>query len=158
MTTNRAVLIIGIIIIIVLGIWAFLNVMPFLGNLFGNTAGSVTINGQTFKADVADTGELQEKGLSGKKSLPEDRGMLFVFNAPDYHSFWMKEMQFPIDIIFINDDKVVTVYENVEPPDSENSPLPLYKPTIPADKVLEINGGLSKQYNIKNGDTVQLDL
>jgi uncharacterized protein len=158
MTINRAAIIVGVIIVLIIGIWAFLNLRPFVGGLLGTAKGKVTVNEQTFRVEVADTPEKRELGLSKKNSLPEDQGMFFVFDAPDFPSFWMKEMKFPIDIIFINNDTVVTVYDNVQPPESENAPLPLYKPTAPSDKVLEINAGLAEQYGIKPGDTIQTEL
>lgn len=158
MTLNRAAIIVGVLIVLILGVWAFLNLRPFLGGVFGGPTGEVTVNGQTFKVEIADTPEKREIGLSKKNSLPDDRGMLFIFDTPDYYSFWMKEMQIPIDIIYINSDKVVSVYENLQPAENENSPLPIYKPTAPSDKVLEINAGLSKEHNIKPGDTLQVEL
>lgn len=158
LTLNRIAIIIGVVIVLILGVWAFLNLRPFLGGVFGGPTGEVTINGRTFKVEVADTQEEREIGLSKKRSLPRDQGMLFVFDTPDYYSFWMKEMEIPIDMIYIDNNKVVSVYENVQAPKEENSPLPLYKPTVPADRVLEINAGLSKEYNIKPGDTAQIKI
>ena len=158
MTLNRIAIIVGILIVLILAIWAFINLRPFLGGVFGGPSGEVTINGRTFKVEVADTPEKREIGLSKKTSLANDQGMVFVFDKPDYYSFWMKEMQIPIDIIYINNNKVVSVYGEVKPPTEENSPLPLYKPTVPADRVLEINAGLSNEYNIKPGDTAQIKI
>jgi uncharacterized membrane protein (UPF0127 family) len=68
----------------------------------------------------------------------------------------MKDMHFPIDIIFISGNKVVDVFENV--PVSPNDNLPVYATKTRADKVLEINSGLSKKYNIEIGNTVKLNL
>jgi uncharacterized protein len=158
MTANRVALIVGIIIIIILLIWGFANLRPFLGSLFGASGKEVSINGQTFTVDVADTPEKREAGLSKKNALTEDEGMLFVFDTPGEYPFWMKDMKFPIDIIFITGDQVTTVYENVPAPENANASLPLYKPGAPADKVLEINAGLSKQYDIKPGDAVETNL
>ena len=134
-------------------IWQFLVRPTFFGG-----QGKVTVNSQTFTVDVAKTSEAQEKGLSGRNSLSENRGMLFVFSTPDAYSFWMKGMKFPIDIIFINGDTVNTVYKNVQPPASENETPPLYRPNTPSDKVLEVSGGLADKYGIKPGDTVTTSL
>ena len=87
-----------------------------------------------------------------------DLGMLFLFDTPSFPSFWMKEMKFPIDIIFINNDRVTTVHKNVQPPESPTSPLTVYKPTEPSDKVLELNAGQATAFDIKPGDTVQIEL
>lgn len=122
-----------------------------------NKSKTATINDQKFNIVVAKTPQEKETGLSGKDSLPQGDGMLFPFDQPDYYSFWMKNMKFPIDILYINDNKIVTIIEDAQPPKSKDEVLPIYKPDEPADSVLEINAGLSKKYNIKKGDTVKLE-
>lgn len=121
---------------------------------------TVTIRNQSFIAEVADSDEKQTKGLSGRENLEENRGMLFVFEKSDLYSFWMKEMKFPIDILFIKNDKIVTIHQNVPPP-KDNVPLyelSLYKPKEEANYVLEINAGLSQKYSFKEGDNVEMKL
>jgi uncharacterized membrane protein (UPF0127 family) len=71
---------------------------------------------RTFKIELARTPEEQQKGLSNRASLPEDHGMLFLFDKPAPYGFWMKEMRFPLDIIFIKNKTVVTVDENLPAP------------------------------------------
>lgn len=122
---------------------------------FGNNEKAI-INNQTFNLEIADEDKEKQIGLSGRKSLPQNKGLLFIFNKSDYYSFWMKNMLFPIDLIFINEDKVVSVYENLKPPSSEDN-LSIIQPEEPANMVLEINSGLSKKYNIKKGDIVKLE-
>ena len=73
--------------------------------------------------------------------------MLFVFDKPDTYGFWMKDMRFPIDIIWISGDKVIYVLSEVHPDSYPN----LFKPPIPVDKVLEINAGLSRKLGITEG-------
>jgi uncharacterized membrane protein (UPF0127 family) len=68
----------------------------------------------------------------------------------------MKNMKFPIDIIFIQNNKIVDVFQNV--PVSTNDNLPVYTTKTKANKVLEINASLAKKYNIKIGTEVRLDL
>lgn len=120
-------------------------------------SGKATINNHTFKIAVARTSRDKQIGLSGRTSIPDDEAMLFPFDKPDYYSFWMKQMKFPIDIIYINGNKVVTVHKNVQPPQGQNADLPIYRPDQPADKVLEIKANLSDKYNIKPGDTVAIE-
>ncbi|MBI3092924.1 MAG: DUF192 domain-containing protein [Candidatus Levybacteria bacterium] len=115
------------------------------------------INNQTFNLFLAKTDKERRVGLSEKKSLAENSGMLFVFGKPDYYSFWMKKMQFPIDIIFIKENKIVTIYTDLKPPQTTKESLPIYKPDEPADMVLEINAGLVQKYNLKKGDLVKLE-
>lgn len=152
---------------LILGLFTLLVVIAFASltfskdgfkNFFPNLTNNpkVTINNQAFKVEIADDEKEKQIGLSGKKSLSADKGLLFIFNKADYYSFWMKNMLFPIDIIFINGDKIVTIYENVQPPTSEED-LSILQPEQPSDKVLEINANLSKKYNIKKGDSVKME-
>lgn len=127
------------------------NPLPFLKNP------TITIGKQIFKLYIAKTDKEKEIGLSEKKSLQQDFGMLFPFERADYYSFWMKNVQFPIDMIFINGKKIVKIYQNVQPPVAKEESLAIYKPEKPADKVLEINGGLSQKYNFKEGDEVKIE-
>lgn len=135
----------------------FAQNLPPLFPFMSSKQGKVTINNQTFSVKLAQTNEEKEKGLSGTSSLSEKSGMLFVFDEPGYHSFWMKNMKFPIDMIYISDQKVVTIYKNAQPLSSdEESPI-IYKPESPADMVLEINAGEADKYNMKSGDTVKIE-
>src|SRR3989344_8659942 len=69
--------------------------------------------------DIADTPALRERGLSGRKLLLDDQGMYFIFDHPDVYPFWMKEMNFPIDIIWIGKHmSVVNITKSASPPSS----------------------------------------
>jgi uncharacterized protein len=115
---------------------------------------TVTISGQSFKVTVATSQLEREIGLSKTKQLLQDQGMIFLFDKPDYYSFWMKNMKFPIDIIYIKSDTIVTIKENAQPPKSNiESPI-IYTPTEPANRVLEISAGLAEKYKFKKGDKV----
>lgn len=114
------------------------------------------IKGHRISLEIADDETEQRKGLSARDSLPKDKGMLFKFKKADTHTFWMKDMRFPIDIIFINNDKIVTIYENVQPENDKNANLSLYTSTKPADKVIELNAGLAKEFGLKTGETLRL--
>ena len=114
------------------------------------------INNHAFNLYVAKTSKDQQIGLSKYDSLPQDFGMIFIFEKPDYYRFWMKNMKFPIDILFIKDNRIVTIYQNVPSPRSQNENLLIYQPKSKADMVLEIQAGLSQKYNLKEGDDVKL--
>lgn len=131
---------------------------PVLRNLIGGPTGEVTVNNQVFKVAVADTPERREEGLSGRRSLPENEGMIFLFDESSFPSFWMRGMHFPIDIIFLNDGTVTTIYENIQPPDSETAQLSLYKPIAPSNQVLELNAGKAKELGLTVGDTIEITL
>ncbi|HSW88793.1 MAG TPA: DUF192 domain-containing protein [Candidatus Saccharimonadales bacterium] len=158
-------IIIGVLAVLLIGV-ALLKYFPSSGffALFPNsplnvkTEGTATIKNHTFKLFVAKTTQEQHQGLSDRDSLPEDTGMLFIFNTPDYYQFWMRHMKFPLDIIYINNNKIVTVLENVKNPAYSIENPPILRPNAPADNVLEINAGLSKKYDIKIGDTIDIKI
>lgn len=127
--------------------------LPFAANEKSPTA---AINKQRFKLLIAKTSLEKEIGLSKKDSLNKDSGMLFLFDSKDYYAFWARDMRFPIDVIYINKDKIVTIYKDVKP-QKDQSKLPILKPKQPADKVLEINAGLSEKYKFKEGDPVKIE-
>ncbi|MBI2033034.1 MAG: DUF192 domain-containing protein [Candidatus Levybacteria bacterium] len=152
-------IILGLLGLLLFIIFAFVFSQNYLRSksVLGKNAATVTINKQKFTAEVAKTPSEKQTGLSNKKSLPQDQGMLFVFDTPDLYPFWMKNMAFPIDMIFINKDKVVTVYQDLQPAIGLESPE-IYQPDDLSDRMLEINAGLSQKYNIKPGDSVTIVL
>lgn len=112
----------------------------------------IKIAEKILKVELALTEEEQEKGLSGRNELKEDESMLFVFNHIDKYSFWMKEMNFPIDIIWIGEDfKVVYIKEKATP---ESYPE-AFTPSQNAKYVLEVFPGFSEKNNLKVGDKVE---
>lgn len=112
------------------------------------------IGGVELRVEVASSVKSWQKGLSGRKSLSENKGMLFVFPQEARQSFWMKDMEFPIDIIWINDGKIVDIAPNVQP--SFVEPLPQYLPRLPVKFVLETVAGFSFKNNLKIGDAVEI--
>ena len=119
---------------------------------------NVTVNGVELVADVAATNDQRSKGLSVKDALNESEAMLFVFSTEREHSFWMKGMKFPIDIIWLDDDKqVVHVEHSLEPciPDEFCQP---YNPDADSLYVLETVAGFAQKYNVTDGTQVEFDL
>lgn len=146
-------IVIGIIGVLLLLFVGFYFSQSNLG-IFG-TKPTATIKKQTFVIDVVKTPKDREVGLSSKKTIAANYGMYFVFDKPDYHAFWMKHMQFPIDILFLRDGKIVTIFQNVPfPTSTDTDNLPFYQPEEPANSVLEITAGLSQKYGFAKGDTV----
>jgi hypothetical protein len=111
---------------------------------------TVTINGESVIAEVAQTAEEREKGLSGRASLGKNEGMLFVFPEPTYPSFWMKGMLFPIDIIWLNDAYVVDVTKNLPLPEGGDD-YKTYEPQLPVTYVLEVPAGWADKHDIAEG-------
>lgn len=118
----------------------------------------VEINDQTIVADTAITRNEKEKGLSGRDSLWINGGMLFVFDIEDKQHFWMKDMNFPIDIVWISGNEVVGIERDVQPePDVSREELSIYSSPEPVDKVLEIQAGRSDSLNLEEGDQVEFN-
>jgi uncharacterized membrane protein (UPF0127 family) len=104
--------------------------------------------------EIADTEAERTQGLSGRDSLVVNHGMLFVFDEPGNYGFWMKDMRFPIDIIFLDVNlRVINVYEGVKP---DSFPTPFY-PVAPAKYVLEINSGEASRLGIDTNFQMILD-
>lgn len=117
----------------------------------------VEVNGQSLLAWVVSDPVDTSRGLSGFQSLGINQGMLFDFSDEQIRGFWMKDMNFPIDIIWIRNDVVVGVDSNIptEPgvPDHE---LTIYMSPEPVDKVLETRSGRSYLLGLSVGDTVSI--
>ncbi len=121
---------------------------------------TILISNKKISVEVADTNEVRAKGLSGRESLGESSGMLFVFDEKDVTPvFWMKGMLIPLDFIWIEGGKIVQIDKEVVKPaaDTPDDKLKTYSPVKPVDYVLEVNAGFTDKNNIKVGDSVELD-
>lgn len=115
----------------------------------------VQIDNQSILADVASTNAARNKGLGGRDSIGINQGMLFLFGQPGSYPFWMKDMKFPIDIIWIAHGQVVGFNENIDPQiGADLSELKLYYPPEPVDKVLELHAGRVNLLRAAVGDLV----
>ena len=114
----------------------------------------ITINDFEIKVEIADTLEKRNQGLSGRPFMAENEGMLFVFEEPRRPIFWMKDMLIPLDFIYIKDDQVVDLVENVQPEGS--NPVRRISPETNVLYVLEVNAGVVQKYNIEIGDNAIL--
>ena len=103
-------------------------------------------------AEVVTTPEARAQGLSGRDGLEENEGMLFVFETDGLHSFWMKDMLFPIDMIWLSADKAVVHIEKHATPESYPKS---FKPDTPARYVLEVASGWSDRHGITIGSSAQ---
>ena len=133
---------------------SFLFFTRYRNSLMSYDFANVSIGDHEFVAEVADTPESRARGLSGHKPLSEDQGMLFLFPEASVQAFWMKEMLFPIDIIWIRDGRVLGFYENVPPPLPETSLSELLLYTSPGlvNMVFEVAGGTVSRFGITVGD------
>lgn len=112
----------------------------------------LTINNSIITIEIADTPQKRERGLCCRDSLPENSGMLFIYETAGDYQFWMKDTRIPLDMYWISSDKkIVHIEHNVQPssyPKTFSSP-------VPAQYILETNAGYAKKYTIKINDTVQ---
>ena len=118
----------------------------------------VTVGETVFPVELATTVAEQIQGLSGRPSLAPGSGMLFVYEQESKFNFWMKDMHFPLDIVWIGVDcTVVDITRNAPPPspDQSTDQLPRYSPGGLAQYVLEINAGEADSESIAPGDPVE---
>lgn len=109
----------------------------------------VKINDTIIEVDIASSDVERARGLSGRVSLGANSGMLFVFDGPGKNMFWMKDMNFPIDIIWLDENKkIIYIKENLSPKTYPE----VFGPEVPSMYVLEVNSNFTKKYNIKIGD------
>lgn len=115
-----------------------------------SSASRKTVDLTNFHLDLATTDAERELGLGGRNTMADDEGMLFVFDKPGIYPFWMKGMQFSLDLIWLNGDRVVDV-ATLPPPASGDVIPATHTPLHLADKVLEINAGTAKALGIEPG-------
>ncbi len=96
----------------------------------------VMIEGRSYDLEIADTPEERERGLGGRANLPRDHAMLFVFPVSEPQGFWMKDMRFPLDIVWLSGETVVHIERNV-PVEAGV----VFRPAVSADRVIELNAG-----------------
>ncbi len=114
-------------------------------------------DGKTFKTEIADSQKERAIGLMEHKELPENQALLLVFEKPGFHSIWMKNMDFPIDIIWLDGDfKIVYFEENVKP--CQKKPCPNYTPLKKARYVLEVPPNTVSQEGLTTGNRLSCDL
>lgn len=116
----------------------------------------VTINNIKIKVEIADTAETRYQGLSNREELCNDCGMLFIFSGKQIRTFVMRDMNFPLDMIWIDDNKIVKINKNAIP-EGSNSVM-RYSSDVLVNYVLEINGGFCDGNGIEVGDSIEFDL
>lgn len=151
--TDRLVVFSGMLLILTLGLLYILkdNFLPYTPR--DAYMPTITVGGTPTRVYVADTEDERSQGLSGTTPLPMTQGMLFVFPEDGLYRIWMKDMLYPIDIIWIRaDGTVIDVDTNVPP---ESFPK-TYQPSEPVRYILETTAGYVEQYNIAVGNLVEM--
>ena len=98
----------------------------------------VNISGKSYQLEIAQTPQERKAGLSGRKAIKNNSGMLFLFEKSETLSFWMKDTVIPLQIVFINGCTIVDIQEMAVEADPAN-PQKKYHSKSPADKAIELN-------------------
>jgi uncharacterized membrane protein (UPF0127 family) len=114
----------------------------------------------TLDVEVASTPAQSERGLGYRDSLPDDAGMLFDLHETKIPQFWMKGMRFPLDMVWIGDDKRVAAITKGVPaqPGAADADLARISPPVPIRYVLEINAGAADRHDLRTGAQLAFDL
>jgi len=111
----------------------------------------VMLGNTRYTLQIADTDFLRERGLSYRRSLAPQTGMLFIFDTPRISKFWMKDMNFPLDIVWLDaDKKVIHIEHSLSPSTYPNS----FGPETPTQYVIELNAGEVKRIGFVLGTKV----
>lgn len=150
----------GLLVILGAGIYAMEiyavtpHVVPAVSaTVTASTTRTISLKEVRLQVSVADTDASREQGLSGRAGLAEDEGMLFIFPIDGQYAFWMKDMRFSIDMVWLSSDgSVVYIVKNAAP---ETYPNDFVSPS-PARYVLELPAGWASMHSLKIGDKAAL--
>jgi len=112
----------------------------------------IVVADRQISVEIAKTAKAKAIGLGYRQNLPENKGMVFVYRVKEVPGFWMKGMNFPIDIIWIIDGEVVGCESDVPVVFGNN--YPIYRPIVSVNMVLEVNAGFCQKNRVKTGDKV----
>ena len=119
---------------------------------------TLTIRDQVVTIEIARTQAEQAQGLSDRTSLDWHRGMLFIYDEPDFLSFWMRRMHFDIDIVWIREKRIVHIAAFVPyPRENPMQPVTIRSPEL-SDMVLEVPAGYAQTHGWQRGDPVSVNL
>jgi uncharacterized membrane protein (UPF0127 family) len=116
----------------------------------------VRVGMHVVEVEVAETVASRARGLSGRRRLPEGTGMLFVYPRAGRYGFWMPDMHFDLDLVWIRGDRVVGITARVPHDPTEPEP-PVYHPPRPVDLVLEVPAGTAARLGWQAGDPVAVE-
>lgn len=142
------------------GVVILLAVLAYLQN-FGRPIearrSTLTVRGHVLDIEIADSMQERSVGLSNRDSLPENSGMLFIFENAGRHGFWMKDTRIPLDMVWIKGDEILGVTKDVQPePGKSILNLTVHYPPAEVDKVLELNAGTAERIGISTGDRIEV--
>jgi uncharacterized protein len=120
-----------------------------------NDSIDLKINGEDLHVDISADALSRTRGLSGVESLCDNCGMVFIFGEESKYTFWMREMNFPLDILYIQKDEIVEIFKDVQILNDMGEITEIF-PNQSADKVLELNAGWCDAHNVQIGDRIEL--
>jgi len=124
----------------------------------GSINSKLTIgNKVTIAVTLADTNQKRTQGYSNHPQVGYDEGLLFVFDKADLYPFWMKDMLFDLDFIFIRDNRVVYLLKNIKAPVNNQGEIEYAMSQEPFDQLLEVRSGFIDKYKINLQDSVKLE-
>jgi uncharacterized protein len=117
-------------------------------------------SGKVLQTEVMVKDEDRQMGLMFRPSLPLDHGMLFLFDQPDFHGIWMKNCKFPIDILWLDEERKVVHLDEAVPPCTakEDKNCPVYYPLRRASYVVELNSGQARKEKAVVGSSIKFTL
>jgi uncharacterized membrane protein (UPF0127 family) len=124
---------------------------PMVGQTLPTTA-TTELAGKTFQLEVAQTPDQQQMGLMYRPALSDDRGMLFPMGTPRPVMFWMRNVPVALDMVFVNQGRIVAIAANVPP--CATASCPTYGPKVNVDQVIELRAGRATELGIKSGDPI----
>jgi uncharacterized membrane protein (UPF0127 family) len=128
------------------------------GDDLGSPLATLTFTGPErsveLRVEVADDRAERARGLMGRESLPEDRGMAFLFDAETTSGFWMKDTLIPLSIAFWDRGGRIVQILDMRP--CEADPCPTYRPGVPYVGAVEVNRGWFERNGVAIGDRVEL--
>lgn len=133
------------------------SLTSFWQKIIGLKLNTLQIGDTTINITIADNELTRAQGLSGKPKLASNEGMLFKFQTPGFWQFWMKDMSFGLDFIWIKNGKIVEITQNVPPPKQTNDQPEILTPHQPIDQVLEVDAGFAAAHNLQIGETIVIN-
>ena len=113
------------------------------------------LNSKEISLIISNNNNSRTTGLSGMDLLPLDKAMLFVFNETGLYGIWMKDMKFPIDIFWLNEQKkIISIQKDVSP----NTYPKVFYPKSEISYVIETNSGFADENNLKVGNILNFNL
>lgn len=112
---------------------------------------SLKINNASLNVELADTPEKRLLGLGGRKKLGKNNGMIFLYSAFGFYPFWMKDMNFALDIVWIDENyKIIDITKGIQPDTFPKT----FVSQMPSQYILEVNDGWINKNNVNIGDSI----